>query len=82
MYTLFNKQLSIDQIQQMEAFYQKQSKPLRKKKLELAKRCNIDPFVLNKWFQARRNKDKSIRGQSPQIHCDPAQSAGSSKKLK
>ena len=32
--------------------------PTRKDKLELAAKLEIDPLVLNKWFQSRRKAEK------------------------
>lgn len=60
----FKKTLSSYQLDALENFYLKVEKlPRHKAKLELADRYDIDKFVLNKWFQARRNKDPVFKAE-------------------
>ena len=64
----FKKTLSSYQLEALENFYQNFNKlPRHKAKLELADRYDIDKFVLNKWFQARRNKDPIFKAEKLKI---------------
>jgi len=55
----FKSILSADQLWELEVHYNLENKiPRRREKLELCKKLNIEPIILNKWFQAKRNKDK------------------------
>lgn len=55
----FKQLLSEKQLDMLENYFIKVNQlPKRKDKLQLAKESGVDPFVLNRWFQARRNKDK------------------------
>jgi hypothetical protein len=56
----FKNQLTEEQINALELYYTKVNPlPRHKAKVELAKVHKIDPYLLNKWFQSRRNKDKA-----------------------
>ena len=56
------------QIKALEHYYNHiKMKPVRAEKTELALKYNIDPVELNKWFQARRNKDKNKKRKSDKL---------------
>ena len=58
----FKNILSEEQRNGLERYFVKvKQKPLRKEKIELAERLGISPYDLNKWFQARRNKETKMK---------------------
>lgn len=57
----FKALLTKDQVYALEKYYnEKEKMPRRLAKLQLAKQYNMDPILLNRWFQSRRNKEKTI----------------------
>jgi hypothetical protein len=32
--------------------------PIRSEKLELSRKLELNPFIVNKWFQTQRNREK------------------------
>jgi len=55
----FKNILNDNQLCILEDYFSRISKlPIRKEKIKLANDLKIDPVILNKWFQARRNKEK------------------------
>lgn len=57
----YNSQLSPEQKAALQHFFSKSRYPSHTDKKELSEKHNIDPFLLNKWFQGERirfNKEK------------------------
>jgi len=54
----FKLLLTKEQCVALETYFTKvNKKPQTKEKIDLAKKHNIDPYLLNRWFQSQRNKD-------------------------
>lgn len=52
----------------LEAYYSTVSKlPNRQQKLDLARQINLDALILNRWFQAHRNRDKAAEKRESQL---------------
>jgi hypothetical protein len=55
----FKKILDDNQINYLNNYYTTINKiPKRKEKLKISSEIKMDPILLNRWFQAKRNKEK------------------------
>ena len=55
------KIINSQQLHVLETYYNKNNRlPRRKEKLEIANQLNLSGIIINKWFQAKRNKEKYL----------------------
>ena len=54
----FKSLLTKEQIDVLERYYLINKLPIRNEKIKLSTELDIDPKLLNKWFQSKRNKER------------------------
>ena len=58
----FKDCLEDEQLEKLENyFYGKTKKPTRQEKITMSIDIRISPILLNRWFQAKRNKEKYVK---------------------
>ena len=61
----FKKNLSDEQVNALEHYFSTVDRmPKRKAKLQLSEQLKIDPAILNRWFQTKRNKTKTTQSKA------------------